>query len=413
MLMNDVQEKIKILEDNGWTLAAIADELGLTPNAIEKWKAGDRYPANSKAILNLLDTIAQMKRVPKKKRYITGSRIKLIIKDDGEMEQSVNSKNIIPSIKIDDGIPSSESLPTYIAKKWGFPLQQHEVNGTTFYSIKDWIAGLTGTNSKASDIWRDYQRRTGSEGGMVSNPLPYRTVEGRTIQMDFTNDEGLYKLAVTLRATKARPLLRTIKDFLAKSGVFVDEARRDPETASEKLAIERRSKAILAGKTEEWIVTREQSVITRKQFVNSIYALVQDKKAFGAIIGAITNDEYRGVFAADTAGLRSRLGITSKENPRDHFSRIALAYTTIAEESIRIHLNNHSDKDFVPVYVIQDVVRTLSAAIGVQASLIANALGVDIVTGQKLIEGHEMQGKLGDILNNAKPKQIPPSGNVT
>jgi hypothetical protein len=404
--MNEIQTKLAQLQEKGWTLAAIADELEITVNALDKWKAGDRFPNNAKAIFILIDQLLERKRIPKMKRYVVGSRIKLIIKDDGEMQLG-NSKDIIPSIGTESGITSSESLPTYIARKWGFPLQKHEVNATTFYSIKDWIAGLTGTNNKASDIWRDYQRRLGNDVGMVSNPLPYRTLEGRTIQMDFTNDEGLYKLAVSLRATKARPLLRAINDFLAKSGVFVDEARRDPEAASEKLAIERRAKAIQAGKTEDWIVTREQSVITRKQFVNSIYGLVQNKEAFGAIIGAITNDEYRGVFAADVAGLRNRLGITSKENPRDHFSRIALAYTTIAEESIRIHLNNHNDKDFVPVYVIQDVVRTLSAAIGVQAKLIANALGVDIVTGQKLVEGQEKQGKLGDILNNTSPKRLP------
>lgn len=410
--MNDVQAKITELEDKGWTLAAIATELGLTPNAVEKWKAGDRYPANSKAISNLLDTIAQMKRVPKKKRYTLGSRRKVTIGRDKGMEQLVNSRDVMLSGAGYD-IPASQSLPTYVAQKWGFPLQQHEVNGTTFYSIKDWIAGLTGVhNHKASDIWRDYQRRLGATGSVVSNPLSYRATDGRTIQMDFTNDEGLYKLAVTLRVTKDRPLLRAIKDFLAKAGVFVDEARRDPETASEKLAIERRTKALQAGKTEEWIVTREQSVVTRKQFVARIYGLVRNKEAFSTIIGAITNDEYKGIFAADVAGLRSRLGITSKENPRDHFSRIALAYTTIAEESIRIHLGNHSDKEFVPIYVIQEVVRTLSDAIGVQANLIAKALGIDVVTGQKLVEGPTTQGKLGDILNTAMLKKLPPASKV-
>ncbi|MDP3878866.1 MAG: RhuM family protein [Dehalococcoidales bacterium] len=72
--MNDVQIKIAELETNGWTLAAIATELDLTVNAIEKWKAGDRYPANSKAILLLLDSLAQKKRIPKQKRYAPDNR---------------------------------------------------------------------------------------------------------------------------------------------------------------------------------------------------------------------------------------------------------------------------------------------------------------------------------------------------
>lgn len=67
--MNDVQAKIAELQEKGWTLTALADELGVTTNAVEKWKAGDRYPANSKAILAMIDEIAKRKRIPKKRRY--------------------------------------------------------------------------------------------------------------------------------------------------------------------------------------------------------------------------------------------------------------------------------------------------------------------------------------------------------
>jgi transcriptional regulator with XRE-family HTH domain len=67
--MNDMQMKIADLQSKGWTLAAIADEVGVTINAVEKWKAGDRYPANSKAVIGLLEKIGQRKRIPKKRRY--------------------------------------------------------------------------------------------------------------------------------------------------------------------------------------------------------------------------------------------------------------------------------------------------------------------------------------------------------
>lgn len=67
--MNEVQTKIAELQQKGWTLAALADELGVTTNAVEKWKAGDRQPSNVKAILALLDQITKRKRIPKKRRY--------------------------------------------------------------------------------------------------------------------------------------------------------------------------------------------------------------------------------------------------------------------------------------------------------------------------------------------------------
>ena len=67
--MNDIQSRLAELQEKGWTLAALADELGVTINAVEKWKAGDRYPSNAKAVLMLLDQLITRKRVPKQRRY--------------------------------------------------------------------------------------------------------------------------------------------------------------------------------------------------------------------------------------------------------------------------------------------------------------------------------------------------------
>ncbi|MFC2008393.1 helix-turn-helix domain-containing protein [Chloroflexota bacterium] len=68
--MNEVQAKIAELQQKGWTVAALADELGVTVNAVEKWKAGDRYPQNAKAVLIVLGQLTKRKRIPKKWRYI-------------------------------------------------------------------------------------------------------------------------------------------------------------------------------------------------------------------------------------------------------------------------------------------------------------------------------------------------------
>ncbi len=72
--MNDVQQRLKDLQDRGWTVAAVADEIGLTVSAVEKWKAGDRYPGNSKLALMGLDGLLRRKRVPKQRRYGPESR---------------------------------------------------------------------------------------------------------------------------------------------------------------------------------------------------------------------------------------------------------------------------------------------------------------------------------------------------
>ena len=59
-------------------MAAIADEVGVTVNAVEKWKAGDRDPRAKKAILTRLETLTKNKRIPPQRRYAPGSRVKKV-----------------------------------------------------------------------------------------------------------------------------------------------------------------------------------------------------------------------------------------------------------------------------------------------------------------------------------------------
>ena len=69
--MNDVQERIGKLRSNGWTLAAIADEVGTHRETVSRWESGKYYPENSKAVLLLLDTL--MKRKPPPRRRYPGT----------------------------------------------------------------------------------------------------------------------------------------------------------------------------------------------------------------------------------------------------------------------------------------------------------------------------------------------------
>ena len=66
---SEIQLRIAKLVEKGWTLAAIADELGVTSDTVELWRAGERNPTNAKAVLAMLDKVLKKKRIPKKKRY--------------------------------------------------------------------------------------------------------------------------------------------------------------------------------------------------------------------------------------------------------------------------------------------------------------------------------------------------------
>lgn len=71
---SEIQLRITQLAEKGWTLAAIADELGVTSDTVELWRAGKRNPTNAKGVLLMLDKVLRKKRIPKQKRYAKGRR---------------------------------------------------------------------------------------------------------------------------------------------------------------------------------------------------------------------------------------------------------------------------------------------------------------------------------------------------
>jgi uncharacterized protein YjcR len=69
-----VQELISQLQAKGWTLAAIADELGVAYRTIASWRANTHQPANPKLVEDRLAQLLARKRIPKGRRYGQGQR---------------------------------------------------------------------------------------------------------------------------------------------------------------------------------------------------------------------------------------------------------------------------------------------------------------------------------------------------
>ena len=66
--MTELQAKLGELRDKGWTLAAIADEVGAARRTVDRWYGGELYPRNAKSVLVVLSQLAARKRVPPKRR---------------------------------------------------------------------------------------------------------------------------------------------------------------------------------------------------------------------------------------------------------------------------------------------------------------------------------------------------------
>ena len=66
-MLTDVQQEIEELRAKGWTVAAIADAVGVGWLAVNRWRKGTRTPTNVAAVVTLL---RQLKRrsVPPRRR---------------------------------------------------------------------------------------------------------------------------------------------------------------------------------------------------------------------------------------------------------------------------------------------------------------------------------------------------------
>ena len=65
--MDAIVKKITGLRADGWTLAALAEELGVHRETIYEWSAGNHSPANSKPVLTVLDSLSTRKPPPRRR----------------------------------------------------------------------------------------------------------------------------------------------------------------------------------------------------------------------------------------------------------------------------------------------------------------------------------------------------------
>ena len=65
--MNEVQVQLQTLCDRGWSIPAIARAIGMSPSAVEKWKAGERTPRAQKLLTSALADLLRRKRIPKRR----------------------------------------------------------------------------------------------------------------------------------------------------------------------------------------------------------------------------------------------------------------------------------------------------------------------------------------------------------
>lgn len=278
----------------------------------------------------------------------------------------------------------SRPLPLLAAEKWGFPLSHIITPKDTYiYRMLDWLAGMVDIKYAKQAI-KDFRRPGGFLSQCVDgvHSLDEPDKRNRIQKVEYVTDEVLYRATQDMVENprgKKRDMTRidAIKDYLAKSGAKIDTYRIDPEL-QERDAI---AGYIRQGKSEKWIADRLTGIQNRKHFTDTLMRLVENPDYREA-----TESVYMGVLHADTQKLRHILHIAPKQNVRDNMSQLALSYVSIAEQVCAIKLEGVKETDPVPYDLAIDIIQIISHRIGVQANDIATSLGINLITGQKLIE---------------------------
>lgn len=268
------------------------------------------------------------------------------------VENEAQMRQIEPD---DDRTP----LPLLVAKRWGFPLQYYIIEGEAWYSVLDWIKGITGAERpQTSKMWTKMKIQLSTSSRQLGDLLQsfsYLANDNKKYASDFAVDRGLYLIAQNLRVTKARPALDEIKRFLAAAGAFVDEARRDPDAAigalNEYAEAKEHRKLMNEGfspdEAEQWIRQR-QLTIAQNKHTRTIWASrgAHTRHDFGRL-----NNRISKVALGDTATqLKQKMELSEHDTPRNYISA-ADQYLVRVTEQTAVSLHEFRDSQGVPELV--------------------------------------------------------------
>lgn len=260
-------------------------------------------------------------------------------------------------------------LPLIVAEKWEFPLQHHLVDNTWWYSPTDWIAGLIGRKT-ASQTWRNIKFK--NESVFSVNELPYAATDGKTYNVDFVTDKGLYWVVQHLRSRETRPALSAIREYLASAGALVDDLRRNPEHAAD-IAITGYAKR---GHSNDWIKERLETIEDYK-----LLCMTVDRVCDAPRYGEIVNTEYRAIYGMIAEDLKALL---NTKKIRDALPQLQLQYIHMAETALRLLLD---ESERMTHDQICQAAKVICEPLGDHLKQVSALLNVHHVTGRPLLTG--------------------------
>lgn len=282
---------------------------------------------------------------------------------------------------------ANQPYPLLAAEKWGFQLDYYDVNGNPsdyLYHAVQWTLGLGASDETTFSRLKDQLLHSTQE--LKIELLPFESTDGKTYQVFFIDQKTCYMVAMAMRVTKNRPQLQDIRDYLAKSGEFVDWARRNPQQAIENLTAHQRKleieKAQRAGYGQhpaiEWKKEHDETLAAYHD-LRKRYSVVCDNPHYGDL----TNAEYKALFGEIASSIKTMLDTKSI---LDALPSLPKQYLKTAYMALDATLAPHIDLSNDDILrIIRDVVEPL----GDSLKAVASIKGIHHITEQPILNSGE------------------------
>jgi len=262
----------------------------------------------------------------------------------------------------------------------GSRIRKEWYNDQWYYSIIDMVGVLLDLDNKAAknyyNVFKSRLVREGNQTITICNRLKLVAEDGKRRLTDVVNTEEALRILQSVPSPKLEPL----KLWLAQVGTERLQETSDPELGLFRSLDRTTEQYRLAGKPDSWINARVEGIVTRKEFVEALRDAVLD--APETLFAQTTEKLYKGLWDRTTAQLRHELGITKRDNPRDHFGKYALTYTKLAEQ---VATDRLEDAETVIFSVALEIVWKVAKLFHKQAKELSEALGIDLVTEKPLL----------------------------
>ena len=246
---------------------------------------------------------------------------------------------------------------------------------TWYYSVIDVIAYLVNSQTPRK-YWNTLKTRLKAEGAQASldeiEALPLRSADGRLRETDTARSETLLRLVQSIPSPRVEPL----KHWLAEVGQERIEEVEHPEQVLERIRAGYRAKH----REERWIEERIRNGLIRN-------ALTDEWSERGAREGIefsiLTNELSKGTFGLTVQAHRLYKQLPSRENLRDHMSRMELILCSLSEETaIQLH-QEHESQGFP---ALKEDATAAGQTAGEARKVVEQRLGKPVVSSENFLE---------------------------